>query len=143
MSINRKLSNDRIHRAARRQSTMKEPEYLKGAQPPLASNELLGSPLIEPRNAIFYHTQEPRNARDPRCAETRQQPCAERYRFIQAALSKQFVKRPNVRVDAAARRQSTMKEPEYLKGAQPPLASNDVLCHANADTLERNSSFRV
>ena len=90
------MPNVRVDAAARRQSTMKEPEYLKGAQPPLASNELLGSPLIEPRNAIFYHTQESPNDHDPRCAETRPQPCAERYRFIQAALSKQFVKRPNV-----------------------------------------------
>jgi hypothetical protein len=75
---------------------VKEPEYLKTEQSPLASNELLGSPLIEPRNVIFYHAQEPSNDRDPRYAETRQQPYAERYRFIQAALSKRIVKRPNV-----------------------------------------------
>ena len=31
-------------------------------------------------------------------------------------------------VDAAARRESTMKEQKNLKGTQPPLASNVVLC---------------
>jgi hypothetical protein len=57
---------------------------------------LLGSPLIEPRNVIFYHTLESPKDHDPRFVETRQLRCAERYRFIQAALSKRWVKRPNV-----------------------------------------------
>jgi hypothetical protein len=65
--------------------------------PALTCNELLGGPLIEPRNVIFYHTQEPRNDRDPRCAEMQQQTkrgasCP----FIQALLSNRIVKRPNV-----------------------------------------------
>jgi hypothetical protein len=68
---------------------------LKSAQSPLGCNELLGSPLIEPRNVILYHTKKPRNTRDPRFVETRQLRCAARYRLIQAALSKRWVKRPN------------------------------------------------
>jgi hypothetical protein len=52
---------------------MREQENLKSEQSPLASNELLGSPLMKPRNVILYHTQEPRNDREPRYPETSQQ----------------------------------------------------------------------
>jgi hypothetical protein len=34
--------------------------------PALTCNELLGSPLLEPPNVIFLHTQEPRNVCDPK-----------------------------------------------------------------------------
>jgi hypothetical protein len=42
---------------------MKEPENLKGAQSPLASNDWLGRAGVEPRNVIFCLAQKPRKLR--------------------------------------------------------------------------------